>query len=95
MVVNCANGDSLQAAIDRESGPVTIEVRGICAENVLIARKQVTLHGLDPALDGIQGVAADPAPLGALVVFYSDDTRSRTSRSATARRQASRSSTRT
>jgi hypothetical protein len=61
VVVNCAKGDSISAALAKNTGPLVIEVRGICQENVWIERSDVTLHGLDPASDGIRGVAPPAA----------------------------------
>ncbi len=51
-----------------------IEIRGICQENVRIEGRGVTLHGLDPANDGIQGVAATP-PVAAFEIHYAEDVR--------------------
>ena len=70
-VVDCSKGQSIQAAIDKDVGPLDIEIKGICNENVRIERKQVTLRGVDPTLDGIRGVAATPSVPG-LSIFYSD-----------------------
>ena len=60
VAVDCTAGQSLQAAIDRDDGPLVVDVHGICNENVSVKRKDVTLRGLDPATDGIQGVVAVP-----------------------------------
>lgn len=70
-VVNCANGDSLQKAIEKSPDEATIEVRGLCNENVRIEGRRLTLRGADPAADGIRGVAADPPATAALEVWYS------------------------
>ncbi|HVF58412.1 MAG TPA: right-handed parallel beta-helix repeat-containing protein [Thermoanaerobaculia bacterium] len=71
-VVDCTKGDSLQAAIDKSQDDDVIEVRGLCNENVQIQRKRLTLHGLDPATDGIRGVAPDPPAVAALHVWYAN-----------------------
>jgi hypothetical protein len=68
--VNCAKRGSISAALARNTGPLVIEVRGICQENVRIERSDVTLHGLDPANDGIRGVATDPLPPAAIEVNH-------------------------
>jgi hypothetical protein len=60
VAVDCTMGQSLQAAINREDGPLVIDVNGICNENVTVIRKDVTLRGSDPLTDGIQGVVAVP-----------------------------------
>lgn len=61
--VDCTKGQSIQAAIDKNAGPVTIDIEGICSENVVIESKTVTLRGDDPNADGILGVAANVATL--------------------------------
>lgn len=75
VTVNCAKGESIQDAVDKDVGPLVVEVIGLCAENVRIERKAVTLRGADPATDGIQGVVADPPVATALAVVYSDAVR--------------------
>lgn len=72
VVVDCAKGESVQAAIDKGSPPLVVEVRGVCHENVSLRGKEVTLRGIDPATDGIQGVETTPPALAALTVFYVD-----------------------
>ena len=61
--VNCAAGQSVQAAIDANAGPVEIVVSGSCVENVVIRDKDVTLRGATgPSFDGIRSaVRATPA----------------------------------
>lgn len=63
VVVNCNNGESIQAAVDASSAPVEIQITGICVENVLIRDKDVSLSGTQqPSLDGIRSaVASMPA----------------------------------
>lgn len=70
-VVDCTKGQSIQAAIDKDPGPLDIQIKGICTENVRIERKQVTLRGTDPAFDGIRGAVATPA-VPALSILYAD-----------------------
>jgi hypothetical protein len=70
-LVDCAQGDSLQRAIDRHKETSIFEVRGLCNENVRVERRKLTLHGLNPATDGIRGVTADPAA-AALELWYSE-----------------------
>ena len=72
LTVDCAKGQSIQAAIDQGSPPLVVEVRGVCHENVSIRGKEVTLRGIDPATDGLQGVETTPPTLAALTVFYVD-----------------------
>jgi hypothetical protein len=61
--VDCARGEKIQDAIDRHDSPMTIDVRGICAEDVVVDGKNVALRGDDPAADGIRGVASNSAAL--------------------------------
>ena len=71
-VVDCTKGDSLQAAIDASADGDTIEVRGLCNENVKIVRRKLTLHGLDPLTDGVRGMASVSTVYAALEVWYSE-----------------------
>jgi len=67
--VNCGAGQSLQAAIDANQGPLDIQISGICNENVLIRDKDVSLRGTTkPSLDGIRGVRVAPPQPPALIV---------------------------
>ncbi len=68
--VDCTKGESIQAALDKNGGPVVISIHGVCIENVLVRQHEVTLSGTDPATDGIQGTASGPA----LVIRSSDNT---------------------
>jgi len=63
VVVNCNNGESLQAAVDASFAPVEIQITGICVENVLIRDKDVSLRGTQkPSLDGVRSaIASTPA----------------------------------
>jgi len=57
VIVNCNNGQSIQAAVDANPAPVEIQITGICVENVLIRDKDVSLRGTQkPSLDGIRSV---------------------------------------
>jgi hypothetical protein len=57
--VDCAKGESVNDAISKNqtAQSLFVEVSGLCHENVVITRDRVTLHGTDPASDGIE--AAD------------------------------------
>lgn len=63
VVVNCSNGESIQAAVDASRAPAEIVISGICTENVLIRDKDVSLRGAQKAsLDGIRStIASTPA----------------------------------
>lgn len=60
VAVDCTMGQKIQAAIEREDGPLVVDVHGFCEENVSIVRKNVTLRGVDPLTDGIDGVVTNP-----------------------------------
>jgi hypothetical protein len=60
IAVDCTKGQSLQAAIDKNAGPITIEVTGVCVENVVINHQDVTLRGAGSG-DGIQSPSTLPA----------------------------------
>jgi hypothetical protein len=59
--VDCAKGDSIMKALENPAQELTIEISGICVEDVIIERSNVILRGTDPLLDGIQ-----PAPVESL-----------------------------
>lgn len=56
--VDCAKGDTINAALltNTKAQRLTIEISGMCHENVVVTRDRVTLRGVDPANDGIQAV---------------------------------------
>jgi hypothetical protein len=68
--VDCTKGDSVQDAIDKNGGDIAVEIRGVCVENVRIESRNVTLHGLSAANDGLQS----PNTIPALVVQDSNST---------------------
>ena len=53
-VVDCSRGDSIQRALDRKHAdrPLTLVIRGACAESVTITRDDVTLEGDGGAIAG-------------------------------------------
>ena len=57
--VDCTKGDEINKALlsNLQAQKLTIEITGMCHENVVVTRDGVTLHGTDPANDGIQAVA--------------------------------------
>ena len=69
--VDCAAGDSIQAALEDPAQELTIEIRGICRENVVIRRGNVVLRGRDPSVDGIErsGELPLPNPVDVLSTF--------------------------
>jgi hypothetical protein len=56
--VDCTNGKSINKALDQHKNAqsLTIEIEGMCTENVIVTRDRVTLRGANPATDGIQAV---------------------------------------
>lgn len=58
VAVNCAAGQSVQAAVDASAGPVEIVISGVCVENVVVRDKDVTLRGATgPSQDGIRSLS--------------------------------------
>jgi len=77
--VNCANGDSIQDALDTLAVGLIIEVSGTCIENLVIKRDLVTLRGVNldvgtgEPTDRIQGVpGADEPPHFGNVILIRD-----------------------
>ncbi len=64
--VDCDKGDSIEAALTKKGNPLTIEISGICVENVTVRRDDVVFVGTDPNLDGIQA-ATNTEPFDAAV----------------------------
>ena len=60
--VDCAKGDSINAALEEKADALIVEISGFCSEAVVIGRDDVTLRGGHPALDGIE--APGPPPEG-------------------------------
>jgi len=65
--VDCSTGHSINKAFNRHKNAdaLIIEIDGICDENVLVQRDNVTLSGINPdeygePTDGIQAVSTDP-----------------------------------
>ena len=56
--VDCTKGQSINKALEKhpKAKNLTVEITGMCSENVLVTRDLVTLHGTDPASDGISAV---------------------------------------
>jgi len=59
VAVNCTLGERITDALAEPAVALTIEISGICYEDVEILRNYVTLRGTDPLTDGIR-----PAPGG-------------------------------
>lgn len=56
IVVDCASGDEIASALTKSADELIVEISGICDEEIVIERDNVTLRGTDPAVDGIRGV---------------------------------------
>ena len=56
VTVDCNKGESINQALTKSPHVrnLTVEISGLCHENVVVTRDHVTLHGTDPAHDGIQ-----------------------------------------
>lgn len=74
VTVLCGKGGSINAALAVVGNPLTIEIRGVCAEDVVVSRNDVTLRGVDPQQDGIQGVGPN-APGQAVLRVRADRVR--------------------
>ena len=72
VVVDCTKGSTISAALDKNIGPLVVEVRGTCKENLRIERSDLTLRGADPSTDGIQGVTATSQPIAAVELNYAN-----------------------
>jgi hypothetical protein len=61
LTVDCNKGDSINQALTKSPlvRNLTVEISGLCHENVVVTRDHVTLHGTDPANDGIQADLSD------------------------------------
>jgi hypothetical protein len=61
VAVDCTKGESINAALTKNPGVrnLTVEITGMCTENVVVTRDHVTLHGTNPANDGIQADLSD------------------------------------
>ena len=61
VTVDCTKGETINAALTKNPGVrnLTVEITGMCIENVVVTRDHVTLHGTDPANDGIQAEFSD------------------------------------
>ena len=53
--VDCNDGDTIMEALEEPGVELTIEIDGICVENVVVQRPNVTLIGDDNTADGIDG----------------------------------------
>lgn len=70
VAVDCTKGKKVQDAIDGNPGPLTIDIHGICMENVRVhARTDLTLRGVNATTDGIQGT--DPDRIAGLEIYHS------------------------
>lgn len=56
VVVDCGIGETIADALETPARELTVEVNGVCNENVLIRRSDVTLTGSDKTIDKIHGV---------------------------------------
>ncbi len=57
--IDCADGDSINRAVNKNYPELIINISGICTEDVVVRRDRVTLRGTDPAVDGIQAATID------------------------------------
>lgn len=57
IAVDCTAGQSINQALAQAAPVLTIDVRGLCEEEVVIRRDNVTLRGTDPSRDGIRSIS--------------------------------------
>ncbi len=55
--VDCGKGQSINRALAAKAEELTIEIRGLCHESVIVSRDRVTLRGSDA---DVAGIAAPP-----------------------------------
>ncbi len=58
--VNCHKGESINKALTKhpDAASLTVEISGMCQENVVVTRDRVTLRGADPATDGVEATGS-------------------------------------
>lgn len=58
VTVDCNKGESINQALTKNPTVLnlTVEISGLCQENVVVTRDHVTLHGNDPVNDGIEAL---------------------------------------
>jgi hypothetical protein len=68
--VDCSRGEGINRALSRSphEESLVVEIRGMCEENVVVARDRVTLRGSDPASDGIRALRGGDTLDAALTV---------------------------
>jgi len=54
--VRCAAGETIGDALKKKGQPLVVEIGGVCREDVVVERDDVTLRGSDPLTDGVRGV---------------------------------------
>jgi hypothetical protein len=67
IAVDCAKGESINAALASAAQALIIEFTGVCAEDVVIGRDDVTLRGAVPGAK-IAGAAGAPTPQPAIAI---------------------------
>ena len=60
VTVDCTKGQSINDALTTPAITLTVEIHGICTENVVVTRPNTTLVGTSPAADGIRGDVGFP-----------------------------------
>lgn len=66
--VDCNSGDLIMDALASDAVELTIEISGLCFEDVVIERHRLTLIGTDPAIDGIRAALDEPASSSAVEI---------------------------
>jgi hypothetical protein len=63
VTVDCAKGESINAALASSAPEIAVRITGTCAEDVIIARDDVTLEGTSPSTT-LVGAGSGPTVLG-------------------------------
>ncbi|MDA2932824.1 hypothetical protein MYX82_00620 [Acidobacteria bacterium AH-259-D05] len=63
VTVDCAAGERIDHALIVSAKELIVEITGVCNEDVVVRRDNVTLRGSNPATDGIRAVTSE-GPFG-------------------------------
>ena len=70
ITVDCSAGQSINSALEQSAQLLTVEVRGVCVEDVEIRRDDVVLRGFDAGRDGIRSPASVDGSEAALTIRH-------------------------
>ena len=70
VAVDCGIGESINDALETPADDLTIQITGICSENVVVKRDNVSLLGSNKTTDGIHGVTTGGTPEPAVLEIF-------------------------